>query len=155
METASFAIRIHKPGGPETMLWEPVEVGAPSAGEVRVRNSAVGLNFIDVYHRNGSYQVPLPAVLGLEGAGIVEAVGRGVKEFKAGDHVAYAQPLGAYAEVVLRPADRLVKIPAGVSDQTAAAMMLKGLTAHYLLRRTYRVTAGDIILVHAAAGGVG
>jgi len=150
-----FAIRIHETGGPEVLRWEAVEPGKPGPGEVLVRNSAVGLNYIDTYHRSGLYPVPLPATLGMEGAGVVEAVGPRVKEFKPGDRVAYAQPIGAYAQVCLRPAERLVKIPAGVGDTTAAAMMLKGLTAHYLLRRTYRVRKGDTILVHAAAGGVG
>lgn len=150
-----YAIRIHETGGPEVMRWEAVEPGRPGPGEVLVRNTAVGLNFIDTYHRSGLYPVPLPATLGMEGAGVVEAVGAKVKDFKPGDRVAYAQPIGAYAEVCIRPAERLVKIPAGVDDRTAAAMMLKGLTAQYLLRRTFRVRAGDTILVHAAAGGVG
>jgi NADPH2:quinone reductase len=122
---------------------------------VLVRNTAVGLNYIDTYHRSGLYPVPLPTTIGLEGAGVVEAVGPKVKEFKRGDRVAYAQPLGAYAEMAIRPVDRLVKVPAGIDDKTAAAMMLKGLTAQYLCRRTYKVKKGDIILVHAAAGGVG
>ena len=137
------------------LRWEAMEASKPGAGEVLVRNTAVGLNYIDTYHRSGLYPVPLPATLGMEGAGVVEAVGPRVKEFKAGDRVAYAQPIGAYAEVCLRPADRLVRIPSGVDDRIAAAMMLKGLTAHYLLRRTYRVKKGETILVHAAAGGVG
>ncbi|HEX7044280.1 MAG TPA: quinone oxidoreductase [Burkholderiales bacterium] len=150
-----YAIRIHETGGPEKMRWEEVEVGKPGPGEVLVRNTAVGLNYIDTYHRTGLYPLPLPLTLGMEGAGVVEAVGPRVKEFKKGDRVAYAHPVGAYAEVCLRPAERLVKIPAGIDDRTAAAMMLKGLTAQYLLRRTYRVKKGDTILVHAAAGGVG
>lgn len=150
-----YAIRIHETGGPEKMQWEEVSVGKPGAGQVLVRNTAVGLNFIDTYHRSGLYPVPLPTTLGMEGAGRIEAVGPKVKEFKVGDRVAYAQPIGAYAELALRPAERLVKIPAGIDDKTAAAMMLKGLTAHYLLRRTYKVKKGDAILVHAAAGGVG
>lgn len=150
-----YAIRIHETGGPEVMRWEQVEPGKPGPGEVLVRNAAVGLNYIDTYHRSGLYPVPLPATLGMEGAGVVEAVGPKVADFKPGDRVAYAQPIGAYAEVCVRPADRLVKIPAGVDDRSAAAMMLKGLTAQYLLRRTFRVRAGDTILVHAAAGGVG
>ena len=150
-----YAIRICENGGPETMSWEEVEVAEPGPGEARVRNTAVGLNFIDTYHRSGLYKLPLPLVLGSEGAGVVEAVGPRVKEFKAGDRVAYAQPIGAYADVLLRPVARLVKIPTGVEDQTAAAMMLKGMTAWYLCRRTYRVKKGDTILVHAAAGGVG
>jgi len=149
------AIRVYETGGPEKMRWEEVEVGAPRAGEVLVRNTAVGVNFIDIYHRSGLYPVPLPATVGMEGAGVVEAVGPKVKEFKVGDRVAYAQPMGAYAEVLLRPAARLVKLPVGIDDKIAAALMLKGMTAQYLLRRTYRVKKGDTILVHAAAGGVG
>ena len=148
-------IRIHQNGGPEQMRWEEVTVGDPGPGEVRVRNTAIGLNYIDTYHRSGLYPMPLPLVLGSEGAGVVEAVGPRVKEFKAGDRVAYAQPIGAYAEVLLRPVARLVKIPAGIKDETAAAMMLKGMTAWYLCRRTYRVKKGDTIVVQAAAGGVG
>ena len=150
-----YAIRIHETGGPEKLKWEEVQVGDPGPGQVRVRNTAIGLNFVDTYQRSGLYPLPLPFILGSEGAGVVEAVGPKVKELKVGDHVAYSGPLGAYAEVLLRPADRLVKIPAGVDDRTAAAMMLKGLTAQYLVRRTYRVKKGDTILVHAAAGGVG
>ncbi len=150
------AIRIHETGGPEVMRWEDVEVGKPGPGEVRLRHTAVGLNYIDVYHRSGLYPLPkLPVVIGREAAGVVEEVGAGVKSLKAGDHVAYVDPMGSYAEARLHPADRLVKLPEGISDQTAAAMMLKGLTAQYLLRRTYRVQAGETILVHAAAGGVG
>ena len=148
-------IRIHQKGGPEQMQWEEVAVGEPGPGEVRVRNTAIGLNFIDTYHRSGLYPMPLPLVLGSEGAGVVEAVGPKVKELKVGDRVAYAQPIGAYAEVLIRPVARLVKIPAGIKDETAAAMMLKGMTAWYLCRRTYRVKKGDTIVVHAAAGGVG
>jgi NADPH2:quinone reductase len=148
-------MRIYEYGGPEKMRWEEVEVGAPGEGQVRVRNTAVGLNFVDTYQRSGLYQIALPFTLGNEGAGVVEAIGPKVKEFKAGDRVAYSGPVGAYAEVLLRPADRLVKIPAGIDDKTAAAMMLKGLTSWYLLRRTYRVKKGETILVHAAAGGVG
>jgi NADPH2:quinone reductase len=151
----SYAIRIHETGGPEKMRWEQVEVGKPGPGEVRVRNAAIGVNFLDTYHRTGLYPMPLPLTLGMEGAGVVEAVGPKVKELKVGDRVAYAQPVGAYAEVLLRPAERLVKIPTGIDDKTAAAMMLKGMTAQYLLRRTYKVKKGDTILVHAAAGGVG
>ena len=150
-----YAIRIHEHGGPEKLRWEEVNVGDPGPGQVRVRNTAVGLNFVDTYQRSGLYPMPLPFICGSEGAGVVEAVGPKVKEFKAGDRVAYAGPIGAYAEVLLRPADRLVKIPAGVDDRTAAAMMLKGMTAQYLIRRTYRVKKGDTILMHAAAGGVG
>jgi NADPH2:quinone reductase len=137
------------------MRWEEVEVGSPGPGQVLVRNTAVGLNFVDVYHRIGLYPNALPFTPGLEGAGIIEAVGPKVKEFKVGDHVAYAQPIGAYAEMCLRPADRLVKVPAGIDDKVAAAIMLKGMTAWYLIRRTYKVRKGDTILMHAAAGGVG
>jgi len=151
----AHAIRIHETGGPEKMRWEAIHVGPPAAGEVLVRNTAVGVNFIDTYHRSGLYPVPLPAGLGMEGAGVVQAVGPKVKELRIGDRVAYTQPMGAYAEELLRPADRLLKLPAGIDDTIAAAMMLKGLTAQYLLRRTYRVKKGDTILVHAAAGGVG
>jgi NADPH2:quinone reductase len=150
-----YAIRIHENGGPEKLRWEEVEVAKPGPGEVRVRNTAVGLNYIDTYHRSGLYPMPMPMTLGSEGAGVVEAVGPRVREFKAGDRVAYAQPIGAYAEVLIRPVAKLVKIPSGIDDRTAAAMMLKGMTAWYLCRRTYRVGKGDTIVVHAAAGGVG
>jgi NADPH2:quinone reductase len=150
-----YAIRIHECGGPDKMRWEEVELGEPGPGEVRVRNTAVGLNYIDTYHRSGLYPMQLPLTLGSEGAGVIEAVGPRVKDFKVGDRVAYAQPIGACAEVALRPVARLVKIVAGVDDKTAAAMMLKGMTAWYLCRRTYRVKKGDTIVVHAAAGGVG
>jgi NADPH2:quinone reductase len=149
------AIRLYQTGGPENLRWEEAQVGDPGPGEVRVRNTAVGLNFIDTYHRSGLYAVPLPTTIGVEGAGVVDAVGPNVKEFKKGDRVAYANPIGAYAELVLRPADRLVKIPAGIDDKVAAAIMLKGMTAWYLARRTYAVKKGDSVLVHAAAGGVG
>jgi len=148
-------MRIHEHGGADKMRWETVDAGDPGPGQVRVRNTAVGLNFVDIYQRSGLYPMQLPFTLGSEGAGVVEAVGPKVKELKAGDRVAYSGPLGAYAEVVLRPADRLVKIPAGLDEKTAAAMMLKGLTAQYLIRRTYRVKKGDTIVMHAAAGGVG
>jgi NADPH2:quinone reductase len=148
-------MRIHEHGGPEKLRWEEVQVGAPGEGQVLVRNTAVGLNFVDTYQRSGLYPMQLPFTPGSEGAGVVEAVGPKVKDFKVGDRVAYSSPVGAYAEVLARPAARLVKIPAGVDDRTAAAMMLKGLTAQYLLRRTYRVQKGDTILMHAAAGGVG
>lgn len=150
-----YAVRIHEVGGPENLQWEEVEVGDPGPGQVRVRNTAVGLNFVDTYQRSGLYPMPLPFTLGSEGAGVVEAVGKKVKDLKVGDRVAYSGPLGAYAEVLLRPADRMVKIPAGIDDKTAAAMMLKGLTAQYLVRRTYRIKKGDTIIMHAAAGGVG
>lgn len=149
-------IRIHQTGGPEVLRWEAVDVPAPAAGDVTVRHAAVGLNFIDVYHRTGLYPLPLPSGIGLEGAGVVEAVGEGVGELKVGDRVAYAGgPIGAYAEVRNIPAHRLLKLPDSIEFDTAAAMMLQGLTAAYLLRRTYRVQAGDAVLIHAAAGGVG
>jgi NADPH2:quinone reductase len=150
------AIRFHQTGGPEVLRWEEVAVPAPAANEATVRQQAVGLNFIDIYHRTGLYPAPLPSGIGLEGAGIVEAVGAGVTDLRPGDRVAYAGgPIGAYAELRNIPADRLVKLPAAIDFKTAAAMMLQGLTAQYLLRRTYRVQPGDAILIHAAAGGVG
>jgi len=151
------AIRIHEPGGPEVLRWEEVSVGDPGAGEVRLRQTAVGLNYIDVYHRSGLYPLPaLPAVIGMEGAGVVEAVGAGVAELKAGDRVAYAAPPpGSYAEARLMPADRLIKLPDAIDDRQAAAMMLQGMTVRYLIRRTYPVKKGETVLFHAAAGGVG
>ncbi|MES2771944.1 MAG: quinone oxidoreductase [Pseudomonadota bacterium] len=156
MSFTSFAIRIHQTGGPEQMRWEAFTVNAPAAGEVLIRQHAVGLNFIDVYHRNGLYPIPLPSVLGLEGAGVVDAVGAGVTHFAVGDRVAYAGgPIGAYAELRCIPAHRLLKLPEQIDFVSAAAMMLQGLTSAYLLRRTYRVQAGDTVLIHAAAGGVG
>lgn len=152
----THAIRIHEHGGPEIMKWESVEVGAPGEKEVRIKHTAVGLNFIDVYHRTGLYKIPLPSVIGREGAGVIEAVGSAVSGLKVGDRVAYgAAGIGSYSEARLIPADRVVSIPANVSDQQAASIMLKGMTAQYLLRRTYAVKAGDTILFHAAAGGVG
>ena len=153
----SKVIRIYETGGPEVMRWEEYDPGQPGAGEVLVRHEAVGLNFIDVYHRTGTYPLPsLPAVPGMEGAGIVEAVGDGVTEVAAGDRVAYAGlPPGAYAETRLIPAHRLVKVPDAISSQQAAAMMLQGMTARYLLRGCYDVKPGDTILIQAAAGGVG
>lgn len=156
MSDSIHAMRMEKQGGPEVMKWQGVEVGKPGAGQVRLRNTAVGLNFIDVYHRNGLYPVPLPAIPGLEACGVIEELGAGVTDLKAGDRVAYASaPMGAYTEARLMTADRVVKVPAAITDVQAASMMLKGLTVQYLLRRTYRVKAGDTILVHAAAGGVG
>ena len=151
------AVRIHEPGGPEVLRFETVEVGEPGAGEVRLAQTAIGLNFIDVYQRTGLYPVsPLPSAIGLEAAGTVEAVGDGVTELQVGDRVAYAAPpIGAYAEARLMPADRLIKLPDDVGDQQAAAMMLQGMTVQYLIRRTYRVQPGDTVLFHAAAGGVG
>jgi len=152
----SKAIVVTETGGPEVMKWVNVEVGQPGPGEVRLRNHAVGLNFIDVYFRTGAYVQPLPGGLGMEGAGFVEAVGEGVTHFKEGDRVAYAgRPNGAYAQVRIMPAKILVKLPENISFEQGAAMMLQGLTAQYLLRRTYRVKAGDTIVLHAAAGGVG
>ena len=150
-----MAIRIHETGGPEALRWEGVEVGHPGSGEARLRHTGVGLNFIDTYHRAGLYPLALPAVLGSEGAGVVEEIGPDVTEAKPGDRVAYAGPIGAYAQARLIRADRLVPLPADISDRAAAAMMLKGMTAQYLLRRTCRVEPGDLVLVHAAAGGVG
>ncbi|MFN0041484.1 MAG: quinone oxidoreductase family protein [Burkholderiales bacterium] len=152
----SKAVRFHKTGGPEVLVYEEVEVGEPGEGQVRVRHHAIGLNFIDTYHRSGLYPLPLPSGLGMEAAGVVEAVGKGVTHLKAGDRVAYAGgPPGAYSEVRLAPADKLVKIPSGISDRQAAAMMLKGMTVQYLIRRVYRVQKGETVLFHAAAGGVG
>ena len=149
------AIRVHETGGPEVLRWEQVEVGEPGPGQVRIRQEAAGLNFIDVYHRTGLYKQELPFTPGVEGAGIVEAVGPGVSGLKAGDRVAYGGPIGGYAEVRLITADRLVRLPDAISSEQAAAMMLQGMTAEMLLRRVYSVKSGDTILVHAAAGGVG
>ena len=150
------AIRIHETGGPEVLRWEDVEVGSPGSGQVRLNQSVCGLNYIDVYGRSGLYPVAgFPAVLGMEAVGTVEELGEGVADLAIGDRVAYPMQIGAYAEQRLINANQLVKIPDGISDETAAAMMLKGLTAHYLLFRTYPVKTGDSILVYAAAGGVG
>ncbi|GAB6082950.1 quinone oxidoreductase [Desulfuromonas carbonis] len=152
----SHAIRMHETGGPQVLRWEEVATPHPGAGEVHLRHTAVGLNFIDIYHRTGLYPLTLPVTPGLEGAGVVLAVGDGVGDLAPGDRVAYAGgPPGAYAEERLIPAHRLVKLPDWLDDQRAAAMMLQGMTAQYLLRRTFRVGPGDPILVHAAAGGVG
>jgi len=152
----SKAIRFHKTGGADVLVYEDVEVGEPGEGQARVRNKAIGLNFIDTYHRSGLYPLPMPSGVGLEAAGMVEALGPGVDYLKVGDRVAYAGgPPGAYSEVRVMPADRLVKVPDGITDEQAAAMMLKGLTAQYLLRSTFRVQAGQTVLFHAAAGGVG
>jgi NADPH2:quinone reductase len=151
----AHAIRIYEFGGTDKMRWEEVEAGEPGPGQVRVRSTAIGLNFIDTYHRTGLYPNQLPLTLGMEGAGVVEKVGPRVKDFKVGDRVAWANPIGAYQDVLLRPAERLVKIPAGVDDKVAASIMLKGMTAWYLCKRTYKVKKGDTIVVHAAAGGVG
>ena len=152
----SKAIRIHKYGGPEVLQWEEVEVGEPGPGEARIRHHAVGLNYTDVYHRMGLYPLSLPSGLGLEAAGVVEAVGAGVISVKSGDRVAYANPpIGAYAEVRNMPAHRLVNLPEGISFEQGAAMMLQGMTVQYLIKSTYKVRAGDTVLWHAAAGGVG
>jgi NADPH2:quinone reductase len=150
------AIRFEKTGGPEVLHLVDVDVPPPREGEVRLVQRAIGLNYIDTYHRSGLYAVPLPSGIGLEAAGVVEAVGPGVKGLKPGDRVAYGTgPLGAYAEVRNYPANRLVKLPKAISDETGAAMMLKGMTVRYLLRATYKVKRGETILLHAAAGGVG
>ena len=151
----THAIRVLQPGGPEVLKWEEVQIDDPGRGQVRLKQEAVGLNYIDVYHRTGLYPQPLPFTPGVEGAGIVESVGDGVTSVKPGDRVAYAGPIGGYAEERLIDADRLVKIPDSIPTETAASMMLQGMTAHMLLRRVYDVKAGDMILVHAAAGGVG
>jgi len=150
------AIRLHEKGGPEVLRLEDVPVGDPGPGEARVRHTAIGVNFVDTYVRTGLYPAPLPSGLGTEGAGVVEAVGSGVTHVRAGDRVAYAGgPLGAYSEARVMPADRLLKLPDGIGEQHAAAMMLKGLTVQYLIRRTHRVQRGETVLFHAAAGGVG
>ncbi|HET7824879.1 MAG TPA: quinone oxidoreductase [Anaeromyxobacter sp.] len=150
------AIRIQKTGGPEVLALEDVAVGEPGPGEARVRHAACGVNFIDTYHRTGLYKMPLPITLGVEGAGVVEAVGGGVSHVKAGDRVAYAGgPPGGYSERRVMPADRLVRLPSEIPEDQAAGMMLKGLTVWYLVRKTYRVQKGETVLWHAAAGGVG
>lgn len=152
----THAIRFHSTGGPEVLRWDEVAVGEPGPGEARVRHTAIGLNFIDTYHRSGLYPLPLPSGLGMEAAGVVEEVGDGVTEVGVGQRVAYAGvPVGAYSEERLIPAHRLVPLPDGIDDRTAAAMMLKGMTAQYLLRSTFRVEPGHTVLIHAAAGGVG
>jgi len=152
----THAIRIHEPGGPEVLRWETIEVPDPGPGQVRIRHTAIGLNFIDTYERTGLYPLALPAVLGREAAGVVEAVGARVNQIKVGDRVAYAfNSSGAYSEARVLPAERLVRIPDGVDDRQAAALMLKGMTAQMLLRQVYRVRKGNALLVHAAVGGVG
>ncbi|MGC3982722.1 MAG: quinone oxidoreductase [Steroidobacteraceae bacterium] len=152
----SKAIRINQTGGPEVLKWEEVEVAAPGPGQVLVRHTAIGVNYSDVYQRKGMYPMPIPGSLGTEAAGVVEAVGKKVKGFKKGDRVAYMFPVpGAYSEQRLVPADALIKLPAGVKEDTAAAMIIKGFTTHYLIRRTYKVKKGDWVLIQAAAGGVG
>jgi NADPH:quinone reductase len=152
----THAVRIHSYGGPEVLRWETIELPDPGPGEVRIRHTAIGLNFIDTYERTGLYQVALPCILGREAAGVVEAVGPRVNQIKVGDRVAYAfNSAGAYSEARVLPAERLVRIPDGVDDRQAAALMLKGLTAQMLLRQVYRVRKGNTLLVHAAVGGVG
>lgn len=156
MTDTVHAIRIHEQGGPEVMRWEDVTVGAPGPGEVRLRHTAVGLNYIDANQRSGAYPLQnLPVTLGMEGAGVIEALGEGVTGFKQGDRVSYCMVLGSYSEARTIAADRLIKLPEAISDETAAAVTLQGLTAHYLLRILYPVKKGDTVLVHAAAGGVG
>jgi NADPH:quinone reductase len=149
------AIRFHATGGPEVLRYDDVDVGDPAPGQVRLRHTAIGVNFLDTYQRSGLYPVPLPFVGGNEGAGVVESIGDGVTDLAVGDRVAYTGLAGAYAEERLAPAERLVKLPAGVSDEQAASMMLKGLTVHYLIFSTYPVKKGETVLWHAAAGGVG
>jgi NADPH2:quinone reductase len=149
------AVRFHKTGGPEVLQLEDVQVAEPGPGQVRVRHTAIGVNFIDTYQRSGLYPMQLPQTAGNEGAGVVEAVGPGVTALKAGDRIAYTGQVGSYCEKRLLPADRLVKTPQGISDEQAASMMLKGMTVQYLIHRTYQVKPGDTVLWHAAAGGVG
>ena len=152
----AMAIRIHEHGGPDAMRWEEVAVPEPGPGEVKLRQTAVGLNYIDVYHRTGLYPMELPGAIGMEAAGIVEAVGEGVEEFAPGHRVAYAAPpVGAYATARIMPWHRLVKLPDRIDDETAAGMMLQGMTVEYLVRRTFPVQKGQTVLFHAAAGGVG
>ena len=150
------AIRFHETGGPDKLRWEEIDVGEPGEGQVLLRQTAIGLNYIDTYHRSGLYPVPLPSGIGLEGAAVVEKVGPGVKGLKTGERVAYCSaPIGAYAEWRLYPAERLVSLPAGIEDRQAAGMMLQGMTVEYLIRRTFPVKAGQTVLLHAAAGGIG
>jgi len=151
----SKAVRYHKQGGPEVMQVDDVQVGDPGAGQVRIRHTAIGVNFVDTYQRSGLYPMQLPAVAGNEGAGVVEAVGPGVKDLKKGDRVCYTGIPGSYCEERLVPADRMVKLPKGISEEQAASMLLKGMTVHYLIFTTYKVKKGDTVLWHAAAGGVG
>jgi len=151
----TYAIRAHETGGPDVLKWEEVEVGDPGPGQVKLRQEAVGLNYIDVYHRTGLYPQPLPFIPGVEGAGLVEALGPDVIGLKVGDRAAYSGPIGGYAEERLIPADKLVKLPDAISTEQAGAMLLQGMTAHMLLRSVHRVQPGETILIHAAAGGVG
>ncbi|MDA1117146.1 MAG: quinone oxidoreductase [Proteobacteria bacterium] len=149
------AVRFHKTGGPEVLQYEDVEVGAPGQGQVRIRHTAIGVNFVDTYQRSGLYPMQLPQTAGNEGTGLVEAVGAGVTDLKAGDRITYTGLLGSYCEQRVVPADRMVKLPQGITDEQAASMLLKGLTVHYLIFSTYSVKKGDTVLWHAAAGGVG
>ena len=149
------AVRYHKQGGPEVLQLDDVQVGDPGQGQVRIRHTAIGVNFVDTYQRSGLYPMQLPAVAGNEAAGVVDAVGAGVADLKVGDRVAYTGLPGSYCEMRLVPADRMVKLPQGISDEQAASMMLKGLTVHYLIHTTYPVKKGETVLWHAAAGGVG
>ncbi len=149
------AIRVHQAGGPEVLQWESVEVGAPGAGQIRLKQHAVGVNYIDTYQRSGLYKMPMPFIPGSEGAGEVVAVGPGVTDFKVGDRGAYAGAIGGYADERLMPADRLVKLPDSIDYRTGAAMMLQGMTVRYLVRQTYKVVPGTTLLLHAAAGGIG
>ena len=149
------AIRFHKAGGPEVLQLDDVQVGDPGQGQVRIKHSAIGVNFVDTYQRSGLYPMPLPQVAGNEAAGVVEAVGAGVSDLKAGDRVTYTGLIGSYCESRVVPADRMVKLPQGITDEQAASMLLKGLTVHYLIFSTYAVKKGDTVLWHAAAGGVG
>ncbi|MEZ5667987.1 MAG: quinone oxidoreductase [Alphaproteobacteria bacterium] len=152
----AHAIRIHQTGGPEVLSWDEISVGDPGPGEIRVRQTAVGLNYIDTYHRGGLYPMAaMPAVIGMEAAGVVDAVGEGVAGFKAGDRIAYGTCLGGYAETRLMPAEKAVRLPDAIDDRSAAAMMLQGMTVEYLIRRTFKVEPGHNVLLHAAAGGVG
>jgi NADPH2:quinone reductase len=151
----SHAIIVYQPGGPDVLQWEQVSIGAPEPGQVKLRHTAVGLNYIDVYHRTGYYPMKTPFTPGMEGAGVVEAIGDGVTDLKVGDRVAYAMAIGGYAEERLIAADRVVKLPDSIDDRTAAAMMLQGMTARYLIREVFPIKGGETILVHAAAGGVG
>ncbi len=154
--STSHAIRIHKPGGPEVLTWEKIDLGSPGDREVRVRHTAIGLNYIDIYHRTGLYPLDMPTGIGLEGAGVVEAVGPAVRTLAVGDRVAYGTgPIGSYSQAANLPETRVTPIPDGISDEQAAAMMLQGLTAYYLLKKTFPVKKGDTVLIHAAAGGVG
>ena len=152
----THAIRINANGGPDVLTWEDVTVGDPGPGEARIRHTAIGVNYIDTYHRSGLYKLALPSGIGSEAAGVVEALGSGVDWLKPGDRVAYCGgPLGSYSEVRVMPAERLVKLPDGISDRVAATLMLKGFTVQYLFRQTHRLKDGETILFHAAAGGVG